>query len=72
MVRNLTSNQGIGVRSPTHFYIIINMINLFVDDIAVSVKKNATVLQACDSVGIEIPRFCFLNVYLLQEIVGCV
>jgi NADH dehydrogenase (ubiquinone) Fe-S protein 1 len=35
------------------------MINLFVDDIAVSVKKNATVLQACDSVGIEIPRFCF-------------
>jgi NADH dehydrogenase (ubiquinone) Fe-S protein 1 len=35
------------------------MINLFVDDIAVSVKKNSTVLQACDSVGIEIPRFCF-------------
>ena len=35
------------------------MVNLFIDDISVSVKKNSTVLQACDSVGIEVPRFCF-------------
>ena len=35
------------------------MVNLFIDDISVSVKKNSTVLQACDAIGIEVPRFCF-------------
>jgi NADH dehydrogenase (ubiquinone) Fe-S protein 1 len=35
------------------------LINLFIDDIKVSVLKNSTVLQACDSLGIDIPRFCF-------------
>jgi len=35
------------------------MVNVFVDDIPVSVPSNTTVLQACDSVGIDVPRFCF-------------
>ena len=35
------------------------MVNVIVDDIPVSVPKNSTVLQACDSVGIDVPRFCF-------------
>ena len=35
------------------------MVNVFVDDIPVSVPNNTTVLQACDSVGIDVPRFCF-------------
>ncbi len=35
------------------------MIDLFIDDIPVSVPRNTTILQACDSVGIDVPRFCF-------------
>jgi NADH dehydrogenase (ubiquinone) Fe-S protein 1 len=35
------------------------MVTLYVDDIEVSVPKNTTVLQACDTIGIEVPRFCF-------------
>ena len=35
------------------------MVNVFVDDIPVSVPNNTIVLQACDSVGINVPRFCF-------------
>ena len=35
------------------------MVNVIVDDIPVSVSSNSTVLQACDSVGIDVPRFCF-------------
>jgi NADH-quinone oxidoreductase chain G len=35
------------------------MVNLYIDNISVSVVKNSTVLQACDSLGIDIPRFCF-------------
>lgn len=35
------------------------MVNLYIDDIPVSVSKNSTVLQACDSLGIDVPRFCF-------------
>jgi NADH-quinone oxidoreductase chain G len=35
------------------------MVNLYIDDIAVEVPKNTTVLQACDTIGIEVPRFCF-------------
>jgi len=35
------------------------MINLYIDNVPVSVKKNSTVLQACDSLGIDVPRFCF-------------
>ena len=35
------------------------MVNLYIDNISVSVIKNSTVLQACDNLGIDIPRFCF-------------
>lgn len=35
------------------------MVNLYIDNISVSVLKNSTVLQACDSLGIDVPRFCF-------------
>ena len=35
------------------------MVNLYIDNIEVSVLKNSTVLQACDSLGIDVPRFCF-------------
>jgi len=35
------------------------MVNLYIDNIPVKIAKNSTVLQACDSLGIDIPRFCF-------------
>ena len=35
------------------------MVNVIIDDIPVSVPRNTTVLQACDTVGIDVPRFCF-------------
>merc|ERR1711907_796170 len=35
------------------------MVNLYIDDIPVNVPQNSTVLQACDSLGIDVPRFCF-------------
>ena len=35
------------------------MVNVIVVDIPVSVPQNSPVLQACDSVGIDVPRFCF-------------
>ena len=35
------------------------MVSLYIDNIPVNVAKNSTVLQACDSLGIDVPRFCF-------------
>jgi len=35
------------------------MVTVIVNGIEVKVDQNATALQACESVGIEIPRFCF-------------
>ena len=35
------------------------MVDLYIDDVSVSVPRNTTILQACDSVGIDVPRFCF-------------
>ena len=35
------------------------MVKLYIDDIEVNVPSNTTVLQACDTIGIEVPRFCF-------------
>jgi NADH-quinone oxidoreductase subunit G len=34
-------------------------VKLIVDDIAVEVPKNFTMLQACEAAGAEIPRFCY-------------
>ena len=35
------------------------MINLKVNDINVSVPNKTTILQACETIGVDIPRFCF-------------
>ena len=35
------------------------MVSLYIDNVPVQVVKNTTVLQACDTLGIDIPRFCF-------------
>ena len=34
------------------------MLKVTVDGVEVFVEKGSTVLQACEAVGIEIPRFC--------------
>lgn len=35
------------------------MINIYINDIKIKVHKNSTVLQACNKIKIEIPKFCF-------------
>ena len=35
------------------------MLKLKVNDIDVEVEEGLTVLQACEQVGVEIPRFCY-------------
>jgi len=35
------------------------MIKVYIDGIEVIVEKGSTVLQACEAIGIEIPRFCY-------------
>jgi NADH dehydrogenase (ubiquinone) Fe-S protein 1 len=35
------------------------MVTVIINGVEVLVDKNSTVLQACESIGIEIPRFCF-------------
>jgi NADH dehydrogenase (ubiquinone) Fe-S protein 1 len=35
------------------------MTKVFVNDVEVLVKRGSTALQACEAVGIEIPRFCY-------------
>jgi NADH dehydrogenase/NADH:ubiquinone oxidoreductase subunit G len=35
------------------------MVNLKVNDINVSVPNKTTILQACETIGVDIPRFCF-------------
>lgn len=35
------------------------MVTIFINGIQINVNKNMTVLQACNSVHIEIPKFCF-------------
>lgn len=34
-------------------------VDLFINDMNVSVPEGTTIIQACDSVGIFIPRFCY-------------
>jgi NADH-quinone oxidoreductase subunit G len=36
-----------------------NKVTISIDGVSVKVKPNTTVLQACESIGVEIPRFCF-------------
>ena len=35
------------------------MVTVYIDNISISARPGSTVLQACDSAGIKIPRFCF-------------
>lgn len=35
------------------------LIPITINDRSVSVRANATLLQACESVGVEVPRFCY-------------
>ena len=37
----------------------VNKINLTIDGIDVQVTEGSSVLQACEVLGLEIPRFCF-------------
>ena len=36
-------------------------IKIFINDIAVYVKPQTTILQACEKINIYIPRFCYHN-----------
>ena len=38
---------------------MLNLINIMINGIDVAVPTGTTVLQACERVGIEIPRFCY-------------
>ena len=35
------------------------MLKIYVNNIELFVKPNSTVLEACETIGIEIPRFCY-------------
>jgi len=37
----------------------VPQISITINDRSVSVRSNATLLQACESVGVEVPRFCY-------------
>lgn len=37
----------------------LDQMELFVDDKPVSVPKGASILQACEAAGVDIPRFCY-------------
>ena len=47
----------------------MEMINVIIDGHSYSVKKGATILEACKSVGIEIPTLCYLKE--INEIGAC-
>ncbi len=47
----------------------MDMINVFIDGISYSVEKGSTILEACKSVGIEIPTLCYLKD--INEIGAC-
>ena len=35
------------------------MASIFINDIKVTLPEKTTILQACDEIGIDVPRFCF-------------
>ncbi len=47
----------------------MEMINVFIDGMPYSVRKGATILEACKSVGIEIPTLCYMKE--INEIGAC-
>tara|TARA_B100000242_G_scaffold89398_1_gene60295 strand:+ start:15760 stop:16689 length:930 start_codon:yes stop_codon:yes gene_type:complete len=38
---------------------IFKMASIFINDIKVTLPEKTTILQACDEIGIDVPRFCF-------------
>lgn len=40
-------------------FLIMKDIHLTINDLSISVPAGTTVLQACEKVGVEIPRFCY-------------
>ena len=41
------------------------MIFVTINNILIQVKRNITVIQACSTLNVEIPRFCFHNKLLI-------
>ena len=37
----------------------VYMTKVYVNDVEVFMKQGSTALQACEAVGIEVPRFCY-------------
>ena len=37
----------------------LKMASIFINDIKVTLPEKTTILQACDEIGIDVPRFCF-------------
>ena len=37
----------------------LKMASIFINDIKVTLPEKTTILQACDGIGIDVPRFCF-------------
>ena len=46
------------VTEPTHDAQAVEMVNLTVDDLPISVPKGTLVIRAAELIGIQIPRFC--------------
>ena len=44
------------------FIMSVNKINLTIDGLDVEVAEGSSVLQACEVLGLEIPRFTFTSV----------
>ena len=47
------------INSNYNLIFIKKMINIYINNIKLTVNKNITVLQACNILNIEIPKFCF-------------
>ena len=41
----------------------IKMASIFINDIKVTLPEKTTILQACDEIGIDVPRFVFMSGY---------
>ena len=48
------------------------MINIYVDDKVIGVPSSYTVMQACSTIGVDLPRFCYNERLTIVGLVGCV
>ncbi len=46
------------VTEPTHDAPPVDMVNLTIDDVPISVPKGTLVIRAAELMGVQIPRFC--------------